>query len=231
MIAGGLILLGSAVIAVEVARLIAGFRRAVRLNRALHELRRPLQSIALTIDDEHPDLVCAVACLEQARFALEELDAAVNRRVLDRPRVRTAAASLAEGLADRWRFAGVSVSAPVGGRELEADPAAVGAALDNLVANAIEHGGGTVSVRALPSSGAVRFEVRDEGGADASASPPSLRSPYRRAPDPRRGHGLAIAAESASAGGGTLIPPLRVPSGGTVAAMSLPAPPAGATPP
>ena len=118
MIAGGLILLGSAVIAVEVARLIAGFRRAVRLNRALHELRRPLQSIALTIDDEHPDLVCAVACLEQARFALEELDAAVNRRVLDRPRVRTAAASLAEGLADRWRFAAFPENHPAayGGR-------------------------------------------------------------------------------------------------------------------
>ena len=230
MIAGALVLLGLAVVAMELARVLFGFRRAVRLNRALHELRRPLQAISLSIDGEHPDLVCAGACLEQVRGALEELDAAINRRVLSRPRIRTAAAGVAAALEDRWRFAAVDVSAPVGAAELVADPVALGAALDNLVANAIEHGGGEVRVRALSSAGAVRFEVRDDGTGTAAAVGGLRDSSRRRPADPRHGHGLALAAATAAGIGGTLIPPLPVSSGGTVTALSLPAPPAGAGP-
>lgn len=207
-----------AVAAIEIARVITGFRRAVRLNRALHELRRPLQSISFSLEGEHPDLGCAGACLEQARGALEELDAVVNRRPLLRPRVRTALAQVTEALEDRWRFAGVRVSAPVGGRGIDADPVALGAALDNLVANAIEHGGGDVSVRALPSRGAVRFEVRDGGG----GGDPAVEGAPRRGP--RRGHGLVVAATTASDHGGTLIAPAPLAGGGAVTALSLPAP-------
>lgn len=231
-----------AVAAIEIARVIATMRRAVRLNRALHELRRPLQSMSLSIEGRHPDLVCAHACLDQARGALDELDAVVNRRTLVRAPVRTAIAQIAEALEDRWRFAGVRVTAPAGGRELEADPVRLGAALDNLVANAVEHGDGPVSVRALSSAGAVRFEVREEG----SAATASVRGPTEEPPtrseaaadsatpsrkgarasdgDPRRGHGLAIAAVAAAEHGGTLIAPAALASGAVVAAISLPAP-------
>ena len=220
MLAAPVLLLLLAVAAVEIARVIVALRRAVRLNRALHELRRPLQSISLSIEGSHPDLSCAGACLEQARGALEELDAAVNRRGLCRATVRTPLAALASSLEDRWRFAGVRVSAPIGGRELDADPLALGAALDNLVANAVEHGRGPVSVRALSSAGAVRFEVRDEGTGAAPAPRPA-------ADGLRRGHGLSVAAAHAASHGGTLIAPAPLPGGGTVAALSLPAPPAG----
>lgn len=215
-----------AVAAVEIARVIVAFRRAVRLNRALHELRRPLQSISLSIEGEHPDLACASACLEQARAALSELDAAVNRRVLRRPPVRTALAQTTEALERRWRFAGVRVAAPAGDRELRADPLAVGAALDNLVANAIEHGGGEIGVRAVPAPGAVRFEVRDGGGAGQRGH----GSTDRRAADPRHGHGLAITAAIAAEHGGALTRPIPAPGGGMVATLSLPASPEDASP-
>lgn len=203
-----------AVAAVELARLLAGFRRAVRLNRALHELRRPLQSISLSIEGRTPDVACAAACLEQARAALEQLDAAVNRRPLRRMPVPTTLEQITAALEDRWRFAGVRVSAPAGAGELEADPLALGAALDNLVANAIEHGGGAVSVRALPAPGAVRFEVRDEGGAEGPVRP--------READPRHGHGLALAAATAAEHGGSLTGPQPTRGGGAVAALSVP---------
>lgn len=211
------LLLALAVAAIEIARVGAGYRRAVRLNRALHELRRPLQSISLSIHGEHPDLACAGACLEQARGALEQLDAVVNRRSLVRTPVPTALGTITEALEDRWRHAGVRVSAPIAGGPVVADPTSLGAALDNLVANAIEHGGGDVSVRALPSSSAVRFEVRDGGRADGKGM-------RRVSPDPRRGHGLAVAAEAAAVHGGTLLAPTALSGGGAVAALSLPAP-------
>lgn len=221
MIAGPVVLLLLSVAAIEIARVIAAFRRAVRLNRALHELRRPLQSISLSIEGQRPDLACAGACLEQARGALEELDAAVNRRAFSRAPVWTALGQIAEALENRWRFAGVRVSAPLGGRPLDADPIALGAALDNLVANAIEHGGGEVSVRALSARGSVRFEVRDQGsGGSAHAT--------AGAGDPRRGHGLAIASTRVDELGGTLISPARLQSGETVASLSVPAPVVGA---
>ncbi len=244
-----------AVAAVEIARVITAYRRALRLNRALHELRRPLQSISLSIEGHDPDLACAQACLEQARGALEALDAVVNRRPLARRPVRTALTEITDALEDRWRFAGVRVTAPEGGRPIDADPVALGAALDNLVANAIEHGGGEVGVRALASPTAVRFEVREDGGAaagvagsagssrgrDRSAAPHPGRDSAAGAgrgtgrrrdngfdvaqPDPRRGHGLAIAAATASGHGGSLVPPARLAGGGAVAALSLPVPP------
>lgn len=209
-----------AIAAIELARVIAAYRRAVRLNRALHELRRPLQSISLSIEGDQPDVGGAGACLEQARRALEELDAVVNRRRLVRTPVRAALGQITGSLEDRWRFAGVRVSAPLAGRSVEGDPVALGAALDNLVANAVEHGGGEVSVRALPSRSSVRFEVRDDGS--------KLHGPGddlgRGEPDPRRGHGLAIAAAIAAEHGGTLIAPTATAGGGAVTALSLPVP-------
>lgn len=214
MLGAAAVLIALALIAVELGRLLAGFRRAVRLNRALHELRRPLQSISLSLEGAAPDVRSAEACLEQARLALADLDAVVNRRELSPRRVRTAVGEVVAALEDRWHPRGIRVTAAEPGRMIAADPGRLGAALDNLVANAVEHGSGPVEVRALASSGAVRFEVRDDGAAGDGAE---------RAPDPRHGHGLRVAGEVASAHGGTLVPPSAT-GAGTVAALSLPAP-------
>lgn len=203
---------------VETARVAVGVRRGVRLNRAMHELRRPLQGISLSIEGDSPDPRGAAACLEQARVALEDLDAAINGRRVT-PRVMSVAiGEVAHALEDRWRFAGVDVSPVEPGRLVESDPSRLGAALDNLVSNAVEHGTAPVSVRALSTAGSIRFEVRDGGPAPSGASPPQRD---RR----RHGHGLEAAEDLASSHGGTVIPPRRTPGGGTVAAISLPAGP------
>lgn len=214
-VAGLVALLLAAVIAVELCRLLRNARRAARINRALHELRRPLQAVALALGGEHRDLSSANACLEQARCALGELDGAINGGGRVPGRARVALADVATALEDRWRGAGVQFDPPLTPELVIADPGRLGAALDNLVANALRHGTAPVSVRALSGSGVACFEVRD--GGPAEGTPPVG---HRR--DPRHGHGLRVAASVAASHGGALVPPRPEPAGGTLATLSVP---------
>ena len=52
---------------------------------------------------------------------------------------------------------------PAGGAAVRGDRARLAQACENLLANAIEHGGGTVELRARADAGRVRIEVRDDG--------------------------------------------------------------------
>ena len=213
-LAGITALLLLAVLSIELLRLVANARRAIRIHRALHELRRPLHSIGLALEGANCDARGAEACLEQARRALADLEAAVDGRRLGPQRVRVALADLARSLEDRWRMAGVRVDPPPAGETVEADPGRVGAALDNLVANALRHGSGPVHVRTLTAPGVARIEVRDGGPARADDAAAAEAA--------RHGHGLAVAATIAAGHGGSLTPPRRSAAGGTVAALSLP---------
>jgi signal transduction histidine kinase len=86
--------------------------------------------------------------------------------------------------------------------EVVGDRVRLAQAIDNLIANAVEHGGGEVGVRGSVESGAVRIEITD-GGPGLSAPIAELT---RRACRGRRGRGrgLAIASDSARAHGGRL---------------------------
>ncbi len=209
-----IILLGTLAL-VEGGRLFRDARRARRLNRGMHELRRPLQAIALTLEARSPDLVGAEACLEQARRALRELDATVNGRRPGSLVRRARIGEVVDALDRRWRFADVEVEGPVVDRDIEADVDRLGAALDNLVANALRHGTGIVRVRALADGRKARFEVRDDG-------PRGPRPRSTQPGDPRRGHGLEVVAAVASTHGGTVSPARSTVGGGTLAAISLP---------
>jgi signal transduction histidine kinase len=80
-------------------------------------------------------------------------------------------------------------------------------ATGNLLANAIEHGGGTVEVRARTLGGAVRIELADEGPGLSRPLSELTRSGRRgrdRARANARGHGLAIVSAIAEAHGGRL---------------------------
>lgn len=85
-----------------------------------------------------------------------------------------------------------------------ATPAVLHQVLDVLVANALEHGAGTVSVSVRAAAGGVAVDVRDEGaGFDEMA----LAAAFRRA-DPRArgtGIGLALARDLAVSVGGGLV--------------------------
>lgn len=213
----GLVALALAALAVlEAARWVVLARRTRRLNCALHELRRPLQGMSLALGARAPNRNCALACLEQASGALEGLDLTINgaRHSAPRTLARTALAEIVDSLERRWRFAPVEVEAPATSVALDADPVRLGAALDNLVSNALRHGRAPVRVRALTTSGTARLEVRDGGPGGQAVTRPG---------DPRHGHGLRVAGEIAAHHGGTVIGPGRTATGETVAALSLPA--------
>lgn len=198
---------------VLVGRLLAVRRRRRRLNERLHELRRPLHALALACEAEG----VATAWLAQSRSALADLDRTINGGG-GRRRRRAPAGDLVAEARRRW-----APIAPVGSLEqdlrgslpaVEVDADAVGAALDNLIANALEHGDGPVRLGATARAGAVGLRVE---------SPGRLRAPERTASSARRGHGLRISARIAAEQGGRLAPPVE--SAGTVAAeLELPAP-------
>ncbi|HEX2128679.1 MAG TPA: ATP-binding protein [Solirubrobacterales bacterium] len=171
-------------------------RRRDVLNRGLHELRRPLQALALSVP------VTARSQLDLVIAALADLDREINggapppRRFID-------ASVLASDAVERWRDPARALGRAVelrwraGASRILCDPHAVGRALDNLIANALEHGSGTVRVDGTAATGRVRLTVSDEGrSAERSVA---LAAAAR---DWRRGHGRAVVAAVAAAHGG-----------------------------
>jgi signal transduction histidine kinase len=194
-------------------------RRRNALNRALHELRRPLQALVLSSGSGQGP---GVHALRVVICALDDLDREINgtaRRLELRPvdcralvqpaveRWRGIAAAMRRSLVLRWRAGTVTVLA---------DPDRVAQALDNLIDNALRHGGLRVSVDAQVCASGVRITVRDSGGG---------RQRPARSVDARHGHGLAIASRVAAEHGGSFRM-LRT-SAGATAVLELPlAPPA-----
>ncbi len=221
MLVGLIVAAMGAAAVVEGASLAARSRRTAALNCALHELRRPLQAISLAVSSRSVDARGVGACLTQARGALEDLDSVINGREGSRRVTRTALGEIGMALEDRWRGSGVEVAPVEGEAALDVDPLRVGAVLDNLVHNAVEHGSAPVSVRALAEGSAVRMEVRDGG-------PPTRARP--RTAEHSHGHGLRIASDLAASQGGRLLRPSPRPGGGTISAVLLPLPPDGTAP-
>jgi signal transduction histidine kinase len=163
-------------------RVLADHVRLQLIAEAEHELRGPLQALALAAP-EH----CSPE-LERARIALADLGAARSGRRadpatepirLDRLVWRTATAS---DLAARRVGGGVHLDWSAGPVTVQADRARLTQALSNLLANAVEHGGGQIRVTGRKTKGGIRVEVRDSG----------------------RGHGLTIATKAVRECGGTL---------------------------
>ena len=110
------------------------------------------------------------------------------------------------GLEPAFWFGGGARGASVVG-----DRRRLSAALDNLIANALEHGSGGVRLRTRSTGSAVKVEVAESDRARAVAPPRG----------PRRGNGLRLAARIAAEHGGALAPP-RPDGGRTVAGIELP---------
>jgi signal transduction histidine kinase len=155
-------------------------RRLELVACAEHELRGPLTAFALGLEGAKRGRPLDLdAELERARTALADLTAArrgrramAEGRVVDLPRLVRSSAH-AWGARLDWRG---------GPARVAADEGRLAQALGNLLSNAVEHGGGEVSVSAERHPAGVRVDVVNSVNAD-------------------RGRGLAIAAGAAREAG------------------------------
>lgn len=212
----------AALLVVVVLRL----RRRVELAaQASHELRGPATAIGLTAaalrrEPGGPQRALPLeAQLDRLRAGLDDLEAArEGRRAPPRPHaiaverlLRTSAAGWLAAAQAEGRA--LSIRCGPGKALVCADRGRLAQALGNLLANAVEHGSGTVELRSAQRGDRVVLEVRDGGVADACRVP-------RRRHGTERGRGLAIAAAAIEEAGGKLT--LVRDSGGTVASVELP---------
>lgn len=200
-----------------VGRRVAGGRTEA-LARACHELRGPLTAMRLGLELASraggglSTAQLRALDLELGRAALALDDLAVAGSPAGRPGVRPAscvdAADLLADSAEAWR----PVAAAAGARlqvswsgapaSVNGDRPRLAQATGNLIANAIEHGGGTIELRGRGTGGSVRIEVIDDGpGLPAPVAVLARRARKGRA---SRGRGLAIASSVARDHGGRL---------------------------
>ena len=199
-------------------------RRRTALNERLHEVRRPLQALALMAPHPTGGSAGGESPAEMAAAALARLEREINGEREAEVRTPVAMRPLVEAAGRRWRG-----QAAVSGASLavrwDADEAAVegdridlAAALDNLVANALEHGGGRIELAADLIGGRICLAVVDSGrgagkrsrereallrGREA-ARRREVRTPFRRLSGrARHGHGLRLVRRTAARHDGT----------------------------
>ena len=189
------------------------------LNRALHELRRPLQALMLLEEHSGPAAAPPVASrrglLELATGALRDLDGALNGGGPAQPLERFSCREVVYGCLERWRPLAARRGAfrvywDAGPAPIEGNPARLAHALDNLVANAVEHGAPPVVITGAKVVGRIRITI-------ANGIQPGCERPSA---DPRRGHGTEIVSEVASAHRGRFA--FCQTGSGCVAALELP---------
>jgi signal transduction histidine kinase len=208
-IATGLPFAASIAAAATGGALRAGRRRAA-LNEALHELRRPLQALALAPLTENGGWRGFDSSLLMVAVALERLEDEVNGKPASLRLAPLWVRPVIDAAAGRWRrravLAGGSLRVRWQAREpvLRGDGDAISRVLDNLITNALEHGGPHVLLEIGEGERCLRIAVRDSGRASRpsscreSAAEPVARLCRRR----RRGQGLRIVRRIAAAHGG-----------------------------
>jgi signal transduction histidine kinase len=192
-------------------------RRLELVAEADHELRGPLGALGLGLESARRQGAGAWTGpleleMDRARLALADLGAARRgRRTPPRPspvdvEPLLAAAGAAAEPGARAAGGGVRLELAPELPPVRADRVRLAQALGNVLANAVEHGGGRVELRGRPAAGWVRLEVVDAGGGFRSSSSGSRASLSGRVRARRsdRGRGLRIAARALEEAGGRL---------------------------
>ena len=179
-----------------------GRRRVLQTARAQHEVRGPLAVARLALGGlERSARVEAIDLeLRRAALALDDLTGAPRsrrREAVDVGQLLTEAAPAWAALAAEH---GRTLTIEPASARVSGDGLRLAQACGNLVANAVEHGGQLVRVRARIEEGHVRVEVTDNGPG-LPATVPALVAAARGRRS-HRGHGLAIASAIARRHGG-----------------------------
>jgi signal transduction histidine kinase len=210
MAAGWLLALAAAALAGALRRRHS--RREALVARAAHELRGPLGAarLALAAMERRGEIPAARAAgldieLRRAGVALEELAGRA-------PALHEEPIAVAELLREQisvWHLVAralgceLVLGAVLPGVHVLGDRVRLAQAIGNLIANAVQHGGGRIELGARGVGERVRIEVTDEGpGLPAGI----VARAERREDAGRHGHGLAVAATVARGHGGRLSP-------------------------
>jgi signal transduction histidine kinase len=227
-------------------------RRRTVLNEHLHEVRRPLQVLALMTprqlggsEEDDAGSGDGDGAVEMVAAALVRLEREINGERGEGARALIAVRPLLEAARRRWRrqaaLVGASIEVRWGADEVavEGDRIDLAAALDNSIANALEHGGGTIELRADLIGGRLCLAVVDSGrGAGKRAREREAvltgratrrrrdpRAPFGRLTGrARHGHGLRLVRRTAARHNGTFA--LHHGEHGTSAVLELPVAPA-----
>jgi signal transduction histidine kinase len=203
---------------------VEGRRRSTLAARASHDIRGPLCTAQLALEGLEPCARVEAIVRELRRAALAGGDRTAARRArgprsretVQLDRLLAVAAPAWEALA---RHRGVALTLGGGHARVAGDPLRLAQACGNLVANAIEHGGGRVDVRVVAAGGRAGVHVADDGSGLPAPLPRLVAAARGRRT--ARGHGLAIAAGIAARHGGRL---LEVPApAGAHLVLDLPA--------
>lgn len=207
-LAAGLPIAASFAMAGGISALREG-RRRTAMNEAVHELRRPLQTLALSAPAS--DRAEAFeSSLRLAAAAVDQLDREINGRPA--PGLTTAAPlrQLVESAVERWRIRAsledrvVNLEWQGGDPCLPGDAVRLAQALDNLISNGLDHGSGEVTVVAHQADGVIRLVVTNHRRAESVESRRRVRDvPARISGRRRHGHGLRIVRRVAVCSGGS----------------------------
>lgn len=185
-------------------------RKIAALNRSLHEIRRPLQVLALAVQGNRRSLAAGLSGriasepVRQAISALASLDRQINgasaaNRGVGRSEL-VAVRLMADACVRRWlpfaRLAGSDLRLSWTGPDVlvRGDGSALAGALENLISNAIEHGGHRIEVSGMAIGRKVRLVVRDSGAASrpGEATDPSIHGAEELDGIAGHGHGLEV---------------------------------------
>jgi signal transduction histidine kinase len=226
---------------VTLAAAVRDGRRRTVLNERLHEVRRPLQTLALMAPAAGPGT--GDGPLEMAAAALARLDREINGEGESPARATLAVRPLVEAARRRWCRqatlfgATIEVRWEAGEAAIEGDRIDLAAALDNLMSNALEHGGPRIELTAALVGGRICLAVVDSGsgaGRRARQREASVRgrearrrresrAPLRRlSGKARHGHGLRLVRRTAERHGGSFT--LYRGEAGASAVLELPLP-------
>jgi signal transduction histidine kinase len=223
-IAAGLPMAASLAMATGINAFREGRRRST-LNEAIHELRRPLQALALSLPADSRRAEAMGSALQMAAAAVDRLEHEINGDMAGAGAERVAIRPLVEAAIERWRCRAAAEGRSLrfcwsaGEAELRGDEVELAQAVDNLISNAFEHGAGEIAIDVRCEGDFLRVEVRDGGGAEGA--PKRFRLSHRdRGSRRRHGHGLRIVRRVAARHDGSFR--LRRSAAGTGARLVLP---------
>lgn len=177
---------------------------------ASHQLRTPLQALRIELEamqlqgDTAPELTAALAEVDRLQGTVETLLSLARDERREQPTTEVRALMLR--LQERWsgplaqQARPLRIAEPASGCTVRASADVAAEILDVLVANAVEHGGGAVTIAARTTGGWLAIDVADEGPGVAD----DAGDVFARGVGAGHGIGLALARSLAEAEGGRL---------------------------